>query len=244
MRSAEALGRFVIRMRWPLAGLYVLLVLALVAVVIWDGEWWGLVAIAIGLAAQALFCYARGDLRMLRPVRFHRSWVLAGIGGGLMAVLLWGMLLALAELAKFDGLNDAIATMCFLGSWVIWAVLFLLLIIGREELGVLRRMVLFLIGGSLLQLTATVTAHMIVLRRGGCLIGIWTGLGITCGASVLLWAFGPGVLLLFFYEARKRLRGRCPGCGYDIRGLPERRCPECGRPFTPHEVGISGDAAG
>lgn len=28
----------------------------------------------------------------------------------------------------------------------------------------------------------------------------------------------------------------CPACGYDLRGLVERRCPECGRPFTPREL--------
>jgi len=25
--------------------------------------------------------------------------------------------------------------------------------------------------------------------------------------------------------------GYCATCGYDLRGLPERRCPECGKPF-------------
>lgn len=29
-------------------------------------------------------------------------------------------------------------------------------------------------------------------------------------------------------RATRRKRGRCPSCGYDIRGLPEPRCPECG----------------
>jgi hypothetical protein len=26
---------------------------------------------------------------------------------------------------------------------------------------------------------------------------------------------------------------RCFGCGYDLHGLPENRCPECGRAFDP-----------
>jgi hypothetical protein len=26
---------------------------------------------------------------------------------------------------------------------------------------------------------------------------------------------------------------RCLACGYDLRGLPENRCPECGRAFDP-----------
>lgn len=29
--------------------------------------------------------------------------------------------------------------------------------------------------------------------------------------------------------------GHCTGCGYDLRGLPERRCPECGRSFDPDQ---------
>jgi hypothetical protein len=37
--------------------------------------------------------------------------------------------------------------------------------------------------------------------------------------------------------------GRCRGCGYDLRGLTSRRCPECGRPFL-HRIPLdaSGDA--
>lgn len=30
--------------------------------------------------------------------------------------------------------------------------------------------------------------------------------------------------------------GRCAQCGYDLRGLPERRCPECGTPFLPDQL--------
>ena len=33
--------------------------------------------------------------------------------------------------------------------------------------------------------------------------------------------------------------GRCPACDYYLFGLTEMRCPECGRPFTFEEVGVS-----
>ncbi len=29
-------------------------------------------------------------------------------------------------------------------------------------------------------------------------------------------------------------QGLCAGCGYRLRGLPDATCPECGRPFDPH----------
>lgn len=51
-------------------------------------------------------------------------------------------------------------------------------------------------------------------------------------------------LLLFILQHRRRPvpAGRCPGCGYDLRGLPEPRCPECGRPFECGADEMRGDA--
>jgi len=44
---------------------------------------------------------------------------------------------------------------------------------------------------------------------------------------------------LVFLRNRYRpifLRGHCGKCGYDLQGLPEPRCPECGNPFEPQEA--------
>lgn len=30
----------------------------------------------------------------------------------------------------------------------------------------------------------------------------------------------------------------CPTCGYNLTGLPQNRCPECGKTFDPRQVGI------
>ncbi len=50
---------------------------------------------------------------------------------------------------------------------------------------------------------------------------------------VLLFGFWP--LLCFFCgpvrRARRRVGGCCPPCGYNLTGLTERRCPECGTSF-------------
>ncbi|MBN1341731.1 MAG: hypothetical protein JXQ73_03575 [Phycisphaerae bacterium] len=44
------------------------------------------------------------------------------------------------------------------------------------------------------------------------------------------------VLLQVIIALSLRRPGRCPGCGYSLRGLSRPRCPECGRAFTFKEV--------
>ena len=34
-------------------------------------------------------------------------------------------------------------------------------------------------------------------------------------------------------------RLHCPSCGYGVYGLPENRCPECGKPFTWEQVRVA-----
>jgi hypothetical protein len=59
------------------------------------------------------------------------------------------------------------------------------------------------------------------------------GTPVTVAAAVLTFAF-------IFYVLEKvvlvdRRAFTCKECGYDLRGLPEHRCPECGTGFDPTE---------
>jgi hypothetical protein len=54
--------------------------------------------------------------------------------------------------------------------------------------------------------------------------------------SVPLWPLLLVAAYLAIREVRRvslqrKRRGHCKNCGYDLRGLPEPRCPECGSPF-------------
>jgi hypothetical protein len=56
------------------------------------------------------------------------------------------------------------------------------------------------------------------------------------GALYGPWIVGLGLLslLLGVFVVPRRIRpGHCPACGYELRGLTEPRCPECGTPFDP-----------
>jgi hypothetical protein len=42
----------------------------------------------------------------------------------------------------------------------------------------------------------------------------------------------------------KARRPRCPKCGYDLLGVPDMRCPECGRPLHVSDFSIDGPEPG
>lgn len=82
-------------------------------------------------------------------------------------------------------------------------------------------------------------------------------LSIASGRGTLesyLFAYGAFILIMAFACRTSALMGvpierepdrtKCPGCGYDIRGLSEQRCPECGSAFDwrpPSAAGDDGD---
>ena len=58
-----------------------------------------------------------------------------------------------------------------------------------------------------------------------------------------VWASAcvAGAALLIVWQRRHlRVAGpHCPACGYCLIGTPSGRCPECGRAFTPGELGMT-----
>ena len=58
------------------------------------------------------------------------------------------------------------------------------------------------------------------------------GIGVPFWALSVLLAIYPGIVLVRspLRRRRRRRENRCLHCGYPLVGLPEPRCPECGRP--------------
>ena len=66
----------------------------------------------------------------------------------------------------------------------------------------------------------------------------WVGIPV-----VAIWAVVVAVPALIFLRGglrrlRRRRRGLCVACGYNLRGLTERRCPECGCSFREGEASV------
>ncbi len=66
-------------------------------------------------------------------------------------------------------------------------------------------------------------------RGGNVSVRAWVGAGLA-GAFLAVY---PAVHFFRVIRLRRRLRdGLCLRCGYNLTGLPEPRCPECGTPIS------------
>jgi hypothetical protein len=59
------------------------------------------------------------------------------------------------------------------------------------------------------------------------LVSVWLPVIALATYPVIVFIRGP------LRRRRRRRRGLCRNCGYNLRGLTEARCPECGKAFDP-----------
>jgi hypothetical protein len=93
--------------------------------------------------------------------------------------------------------------------WAVWAVLFHRFTRADSPESLTKRLMAWLLKGSILELLVAVPCHVAVRRRDDCCAPFGTFLGIAAGLSIMLMSFGPGVFLLFAERCR-RLKPRAP----------------------------------
>jgi hypothetical protein len=188
--------------RWTLLSLYCLVILSLIVIGIVENdstgvEYW--IALSLIALCQWIFLFAAGTVNLCRPIERHRLIWPVLIASLMMAVLAGSLWLAMSELFEVD--NDNWVTVAFwriaILNWIIWFVVLFLYTRNVERFRAIRRLIAVVLGGSLLELLASIPAHIIVSRRPGCFVGMRTAIGIIAGICVMFWAFGPGIFLLF-----------------------------------------------
>lgn len=109
--------------------------------------------------------------------------------------------------------------------------------------------------GGVAGLDEALSIALTVMGFGGALIAAavlavtgpsrWMGIVLSVFYVMVLLPFPPIVLLIPFMIVLASVKARpgtpappgiCVRCGYDLRGLPEPRCPECGTPFIQASV--------
>jgi len=166
-----------------------------------DAESFALGWAAIMTLCQAALLVVPVRIHSRRPVaRRHLLWpvLVAVLSCCAMGV---GMFLAVIETVANSGGHgdmDILAAGAVVGGlWITWAFLFGFYTGGRDPKTFMRRTVRFLIVGSILELLVAVPAHIIARHRDYCCAGYLSVWGLGLGISVMLFAFGPGVLALF-----------------------------------------------
>ncbi len=86
--------------------------------------------------------------------------------------------------------------------WIIWSIIFSIYFYQRDYIKWSGRIIKGLIGGSILELLISIP--IFTTREDDCYCTRGSYAGLVFGATVLLWAFGPGIYLLFLRE-KKRL---------------------------------------
>ena len=175
------IGRFF--MTWQMRILAVLMVLAQLA----------LLCIPVAVAAE-------------RPVARRHIITTVLAAAFMMGVLAFGAAASIVEFGYKPGEKGSLwpIVAIVLGSWVFWALWFYRCANTRRPDGKLKKITRFLWTGSILELLIAIPTHIVARQRNYCCAGLFTFVGITCGMSVMLFAFGPAVYFLFV-ERWKRL---------------------------------------
>ena len=210
------------KLRWVLLTLYAIIVLGLLGIAFTetlDLPMWLLlfnaleselamtvVVLLATLISQAVFVFFTGTINLCQPIRKRRAFLPATMAAFLLTVLVVALLFSLLELFRQDS-DTAYKTWMlwtFIGvNWIGWSIAFLVTYAQHDRYTFAQKLLSALFRGSLLEFLVAIPSHVIVSRRPGCFVGTLTGLGVSSGIAVMLWAFGPGIILLFLRNKYK-----------------------------------------
>lgn len=211
--NRQVSGRFAMRvkikiLRWVFLVLYIAIIVGLFGTIFHkslsdeDPLWPSILLLSVAVVSQVLFIFGAGTINLCKPIRHRKLLIPVMVASLVMTVLVAGMLLAFIELAEGD-VNEYLFW-GFIGlNWIVWSIIFFIRQRRTERYKVIRNLIATLFASSLIELMVSIPSHIIVSRRPGCLVGIGTATGIACGIGVMLWAFGPGIILLFLKERRE-----------------------------------------
>ena len=173
------------------------------------------------LAAQACLLIVPVRIKHQRPKKRRGIWFTAIIAALLYTGLLFAAGLSIIAAVFGDDVSEPVFWI-LVGilpiNWIAWSVAFCLFSRTMETECFIRRLMRWVIAGSILELLIAVPSHIIVRHRDVCCAHGLTAAGLTTGIAVMFFAFGPG--LYFLYS--DRIRNMTP----KLPEQPEESLPE------------------
>jgi hypothetical protein len=161
-----------------------------------------------------LFLRQRGDWRVAlagsgRPMKSAiaaAAFMAALLTIGLIATL-WDLQDALPwhEFVDTEAAGGRALFLVMIGVWLFWAIVFGIYWRAGDYFGRLGCMVQGLIVGSFLELIIATGVYAWNPQNEDCWCARGAYTGLVFGATVMIWAFGPGLVLLFLKRQRERV---------------------------------------
>lgn len=170
--------------------------------------------IVIGLVFLLQWAFLRPGknfkVRLLDQGRPLKSSVLAA---GIMAMLLTVGLISLLlefpdwwqhimETEKLSVVTSIYVTMLVI--WAVWAWIFFIYWKQGDRYTQSGKMIRGLVAGSILEIMVAVPVHIWATRQRECYCCRGTYTTLVLAGTVLIWAFGPGIILLYLRERVRR----------------------------------------
>jgi hypothetical protein len=176
-----------------------------------DAYYWMHLVLFLGLLLLTQWMFLRPrrgwSLRLSESARPMRTAVLGAAIMAMMLSLAWVATL-LESIGLWDDALDGDRWLAFpIGAWIVWllwAAVFYVYWRKGTRFEQLRKMAKGLIVGSVLELFVATGVFLWNKEDDDCWCARGSYTGLVFGATVMIWAFGPGLVFLFLREARYR----------------------------------------
>jgi hypothetical protein len=141
-----------------------------------------------------------------RPIPRRSIWATAIAAATLFTLVAVGIVLSAgAALWGDESLESLKLPILFiLFSWAGWAWVFRGFAHATDPRAYLRRLMKWLLAGSILELLVAVPSHIVVRQKDVCCAHGLTAIGIATGLVVILMSFGPGLYFLYAERIRSK----------------------------------------
>ena len=175
------------------------------------GEAWPFwIFCGIVILSEALLLIIPVGIVKHRPRPQRGLWATAIAAGVLFAIvvlgIIWSIFAAIFGDFSIESIVLLLALIFLLVNWVVWSCIFRAFARNTDPGSYLRRLMKWLLRGTILELLVAVPSHVIVRHKDVCCAHGVTALGIATGLAVMLISFGPGIYFLY----AERIEGKKP----------------------------------
>jgi hypothetical protein len=222
---------------------YLLTLVGFYSLMAWVGRWcFGVTALvwisAFHLGTQFGLIMGIAPWRPAALISTRRR-LLAAVAAGLVIAVPTGVPAGYVAQLVYERITASVGQLfafltIILLAWGAWTAILFRNWADRDRLAAVRQLLTWIAGGGV---ALSLFSGVIYLEFSSHELA---KIPLVVSLYLLVWPLGPA-LLCWIYRHRLQVRGRCPACGYDLHGLSQMRCPECGRAFTFEEVNATAE---